>query len=46
MEKLNVEIAKIWLASQDLSNVSPEQAKIMFFEALHKIEKQDIERWD
>lgn len=46
MDNLDIEIAKIWLASQDLSAVTPEQAKIMFFDALHKIEKQNIERWD
>ena len=46
MDPLDIEITKIWLAAQDLSNVTPEKAKIMFFDALHRIEKQNVERWD
>ena len=46
MDALAIEIAKIWLAGQDLSDKTPEQAKIIFFEALYKIEKCNVERWD
>ncbi len=45
-ENLDYELTKIWLDHQDLSNVTPEEVKVMFFEALHKIEKKNVERWD
>lgn len=42
----NFEIAKAWLAGQDLTSVSPAEAKQMFFKALHEIETTNVERWD
>ena len=45
-DPLDVEIAKIWLASQDLSAVTPEQAKLKFYEILQKLERIYPERWD
>lgn len=45
MDKLDVEITKIWISSQDLSDKTPEEVKIMFFDALYKVEKQNVERW-
>lgn len=45
-ENLDYELTKIWLDHQDLSNTTPEEVKVMFFEALHKIEKKNVERWD
>ncbi len=45
-ENVDYEIAKIWLSQQNLEDLSPEQAKELFFDALHKIEKQNVERWD
>jgi len=45
-ENVDYEITKIWFAGQDLSNVSPEEAKKIFFDAYHRIEKTLVERWD
>lgn len=45
-ENLDYKLAKIWLDHQDLSNKTPEEVKVIFFEALHKIEKKNVERWD
>ncbi len=45
-ENLDYDLTKIWLSHQDLSNTTPEEVKVMFFEALHKIENKNVERWD
>ena len=45
-ENIDYEIAKIWFSNQDLSNTSPEDAKKIFFDAFHRIEKTNVERWD
>jgi len=42
---VDYEIAMVWFSNQDLSNVSPEEAKKMFFDALHKVESTNVERW-
>ncbi len=45
-DDIDIEIAKIWLAGQDLRSMTPEQAKEKFFEAVHKMESVTPERWD
>lgn len=45
-DDIDIEIAKIWLAGQDLRSLTPEQAKEKFFEAVHKMESVNPERWD
>ena len=45
-ENIDYEIAKIWFSNQDLSNTSPEDAQKIFFDAFHRIEKTNVERWD
>lgn len=45
-DSIDYEIAKIWISQQDLSSVSPETAKELFFEALYKIKVKNVERWD
>lgn len=43
---IDIELVKIWLASQDLSGKTPEETKEMFFDALHRMEQVKPERWD
>ncbi len=43
---VDYELTKIWIAQQDLSNMTPEMMKQMFFETLHKMQAQNVERWD
>lgn len=45
-ETLDYDLAKIWLAKQDLSNCTPEQIKEMFLDQLRKLEAVNVERWD
>ena len=43
---IDLELAKIWLAGQDLRECAPEQVKEMFFCAVRKMEAVISERWD
>lgn len=45
-KSVDYEIAMLWLKGQDLSEVTPEQAKELFFDALHRIQQTNVERWD
>ena len=45
-ENLDYKLALTWLKAQDLSQKTPEDVKALFFEALHKIEAHNVERWD
>ena len=45
-DSIDYELAIIWLKCQDLRDVTPEQAKDMFFDALHRIQQKNVERWD
>ena len=45
-ETLDYDLAKIWLAKQDLSDCMPEQIKEMFLDQLRKLEAVNVERWD
>ena len=40
------ELAKIWLAGQDLTAKTPEQVKEMFVDAMQRIHAHNVERWD
>lgn len=43
---VNYDLAKIWLAQQDLTECSPEKIKDMFFNQLRKLQAANVERWD
>lgn len=43
---VDYDIAMMWFSQQDLSEISPEAAKELFFDALHRIEAKNVERWD
>ena len=45
-DEINYDLAKIWLAQQDLTNCTPEQIKNKFFDQLRKLEQANGERWD
>lgn len=45
-DTVNYDIAKIWLAHQDLKSLTPEETKEMFFKCLHDLEAKNVERWD
>ena len=45
-ETLEYDLAKIWLAQQDLSNKTPKEIKEMFLTQLRKLESANVERWD
>lgn len=45
-ETLNYDLAKIWLAQQDLKEKSPSEIKEMFLDQLRKLESANAERWD
>lgn len=45
-ENIDYEIAKICISQQNLKELSPEETKELFFDALQKIEKKNVERWD
>lgn len=45
-ETLNYDLAKIWLAQQDLNCKTPEEIKDMFLTQLRKLEAANVERWD
>ncbi len=42
---LSADLAKIWLAGQDLSGKKPSEVKQMYFAALQEIDKTNVERW-
>lgn len=43
---IDLELAKIWLAAQDLNGKTPEETKSMFFDAVQKMSNVTPERWD
>ena len=45
-ETLDYNLAKIWLAQQDLRDKTPEEIKAMFLTQLRKLEAANVERWD
>ena len=45
-ETLEYDLAKIWLAQQDLNNKTPKEIKEMFLTQLRKLEAANVERWD
>lgn len=45
-DTLDYDLAKIWLAQQDLSGKDPLQIKEMFLEQLRKLHDAQPERWD
>lgn len=44
LKNIDIELAKIWLAGQDLSQMPPEQVKVTFYDALYKILNTKIEK--
>ncbi len=45
-DTVDYDLAKIWLAQQDLKEATPEQVKRTFFDFMHKLETVNVERWD
>lgn len=43
---IDIELAKIWLNGQDLKMKTPEEVKLLFFDAVQKMSKVNPERWD
>lgn len=42
----NYDLAKIWLAQQNLADYTPEQIKEMFLTKLRQLKDANVERWD
>ena len=42
---LTIELAKIWLKGQDLTQKTPTEVKEMFFKSLYEVEQANVERW-